>query len=183
MFLVGIIVSARLHSTTPPPGSVHELAERTVDFVRRALTLTLDYTPETLPLLDHYLANVPRDQPDTVKLVATTAGAYFGEVVRRTMGGEWEDREDAPPLDWKVRLPGGVSFCPGGMAALAVLQAESEGVDGEIDVPEGARALVEDALAARGRVAEDEYYSLSGRLEVLMFIVDLVIGSAAATKN
>jgi hypothetical protein len=168
-----------LHSTTPPPGSVHELAERTVDFVRRALTLTLDYTPETLPLLDHYLRSVPRDQPETVRLVATTAGAYFGEVVRRTLGGEWDDREDQSPLDWRVQLTGGVSFCPGGVAALAILQAESEDIDGEFDVPEASRDLVEDALAARGRVAEDEYYSLSGRLEVLMFVCDLVVGSAA----
>jgi len=44
---------------TPPPGAVHELAERAVDFVRRSLGLVLDYTPETLPLLDHYLRMAP----------------------------------------------------------------------------------------------------------------------------
>jgi hypothetical protein len=168
-----------LHPIEPPPGSVHELAERTIEYVRRALSLTLDYTAETLPVLDHYLRSVPPDQPDTVRLIATTAGAYFGEVVRRTLGGVWEDAEDQVPSDWKLRLSGDVTLCPGGMATLAILRAESEGVDGEIDVPSGSRELVEDALTARGAVAEDEFYSLSGRLEVLMFIVDLVVGSAA----
>ena len=149
-----------------------------MDFVRRALSLTLDYTPETLPLLDHYLGTVPQDQPDTVRLVASTAGAYFGEVVRKAIGGHWEDREDLAPIDWKLRLAGDVAICPGGMAALAVLQAESEGVDGEYDVPSASQPLVEDALASRGRVAEDEFYSLSGRLEVLRWIIDIVLGGA-----
>jgi hypothetical protein len=172
-----------LHTDTPPPGAVHELAERTVDFVRRALSIALDYTAETLPLLDHYLATVPRDQPETVRLIATTAGAYFGEVVRRTLGGSWDDRDDQAPIDWTLELSGGVSITPGGLAALAILQAETEGVDGEIDVPRGARDLVEQALASRGRVAEDEFYSLSGRLEILMFIVDLVVSAAAEEQE
>ncbi len=147
-----------------------------MDFVRRALSLPLDYTPETLPLLDHYLRQVPQDQPDTVRLIASTAGAYFGEVCRRTLGGTWEDREDQQPIDWKLRLSGDVTFCPGGMAALAVLQADSEGVDGDTDVPAEARERVEHALEARGQVAEDEFYSLSGRLEALMLVVDTVVG-------
>jgi hypothetical protein len=153
-----------------------------VDFVRRALSLTLDYTAETLPLLDHYLRSVPRDQPDTVRLIATTVGAYFGEVIRRTLGGDWDDREDQAPIDWKLQLTGGVTVVPGGMAALAILQAESEDLDGGFEVPESSRDLVEDALSARGAVPEDEFYSLSGRLEVLMFVVDLVVGNSAA-KN
>jgi hypothetical protein len=179
MFLVSIIVSSRLHPIDPPPGSVHELAERTVEYVRRALGLTLDYTPETLPVLDHYLSSVPMDQPETVRLVAATAGAYFGEVVRRTLGGTWDDdRDDAGSLDRKLRVSGDVTFAPAAVAALAVLHAESDDIDASTEVPERARELVEQALEARGRVAEDEFYSLSGRLEVLMFVVDLVVGSA-----
>jgi hypothetical protein len=163
--------------TVPPPGAVHELAEKAVDFVQRALGLTLDYTLETLPLLDHYLRQVPRDQPDTVRLVGATAGAYVGEVARRALGGEWDD-VDGVPSEWRMTLAGGVRISPAGLATLAVLQADTEGVDGEIDVPARAREAVEDALTARGSVAEDEYYSLSGRLEVLMLVCDVVAASA-----
>lgn len=63
------------------PSRVQEYAERAVDYVRRAVGLTLEYDSDTLPLLDHYLRTVPGDQPSTIELVTLTSGAYFGEVV------------------------------------------------------------------------------------------------------
>ncbi|MBI4508633.1 MAG: hypothetical protein HY698_03280 [Deltaproteobacteria bacterium] len=167
-------------STTvlPPPSVVFELAERAVEFVRRSLELTLDYTPETLPILDHYLTMVPRDQPDTVELVAAAAGAYFGEVVRRALGGAWDI--SAPSVkDFRVRLPGDVTMSPIGFCAEAILQSEVEGYDGSFEVPAAARSLVEEALEEKEEVAAEEYYSLSGRLETLMLVVDQV----AATRS
>jgi len=155
---------------------VHELAERAIEYVQRALGMLLDYAPETLPILDHYLDQVPRDQPETVALVAAAAGAYFGEVARRAFEGDWEGpglgRGD-PPSAWRVRLTGGVSFSPVGFAACAVASGEVEGVDGSFDVPPADRQTVEAALADR-EVPEDEYYSLSGRLEALETVVEIV---------
>jgi hypothetical protein len=166
---------------TPPPGEVHELAERAVEYVKRALGMLLDYAPETLPLLDHYLDQVPRDQPDTVALVAAAAGAYFGEVARRTLGGDWEGaglgRGD-PPSAWKVRLSGGVSFSPVGFAAETILEAPVEGYDGGFDVPPADRQALEEALADK-EVPEDEYYSLSGRLEALEYVVEVCVARQA----
>lgn len=164
---------------TPPPGAVHDLAERAVEFVRRALAITPDYTPETLPVVDHYLGQVPRDQAPTVELVAATVGAYFGEVARKALGGEWELEGDAPS-GWRVRLPGDVIFSPVGMAASAVLRAEVEGYDASFEVAPDAQAAAEAALADR-EVPEDEFYSLSGRLETLTTVVDVVI-SVRATE-
>jgi len=174
---------------TPPPGAVFELCEQLVDFVCRALGIALDYTAETLPVLDHYLKSVPEDEPAAVALVATTAGAYFGEVARRTLGGAWETG-DAPPESWQVRLTGDVTFAPVGFAAGAIHEAPGPraqrgvGCDvdedaGRFDVPPDRRAAVEEALDARGAVPEDEYYSLSGRLETLMLVVDVVMAAAA----
>jgi hypothetical protein len=40
---------------------VGDLAESCVRFVHEALGLTLDYTAETLPVLDHYLRERARD--------------------------------------------------------------------------------------------------------------------------
>ena len=152
-----------------------------MEYVKRALGMEVDYSRETLPVLDHYLGQVPRDQPETVALVASAAGAYFGEVARRTLGGEWEGaglgRGD-PPASWRVRLSGGVTFSPVGFAAESIFQADVEGYDGAFEVPPADRQAVEDALAEKA-VPEDEYYSLSGRLEVLEDVVELVIGRAA----
>lgn len=157
---------------TPPPGAVFELAEQAVANVRNATQMVLDYSPETLPVLDHYLRGVPRDQPETVRLMAATAGAYFGEVARKAIGGEW-DVHDPAPGDWRLTLTGGAKLSPVGMAAEAILQAPTEGYEGEFEVPEEERAVVSDALADR-EVPEDEFYSLSGRLETLLHVADLL---------
>jgi hypothetical protein len=161
----------RSEGLIPPPGAVHDLAERMVEFVRRAVGLVLDYTFETLPLLDHYLGGVPEDKEETVTLIAATAGAYFGEVARRVLGGEWLQAE-GDPGGWELVLPGGVRFVPAALAREAIL-GEDTG-DGDYDVPAEDRAAVEDALEARGAVPEDEYYSLCGRLETLQLIQDVV---------
>lgn len=162
---------------TPPPGAVHELAERAVDFVRRSVGLVLDYTPETLPLLDHYLTAVPDDKLETVTLVAATAGAYFGEVARRLLGGEWEATE-GDPIAWELIVGGGLRLTPGAFAREAILSEDTG--DAIYDVPDADREAVEDALEQRGQVAEDEYYSLCGRLETMQLIADVLVARRAA---
>ena len=84
------------------PARVREYADQVVSYVRNALGVTLEYDSNTLPLLDHYLRNVPEGQPAALKLIIATSGAYFGEVVRRRLGGRWElATEDA---DWRMVL-------------------------------------------------------------------------------
>lgn len=161
---------------TAPPGAVFELAERAVEFVRKAVGLTLDYTPETLPVLDHYLTQVPQDQPEIAALVASAAGAYFGEVARRACAGSWEDVANPEPGAWRLVLSGGVAIVPVGVAIEAIARDDTDG-GGGFDVPDDLRPMIEDALVARGEVPEDEYYSLSGKLELLTYVVDLVVAA------
>ncbi|HEX6245463.1 MAG TPA: DUF6278 family protein, partial [Polyangiales bacterium] len=69
------------------PDSILDLANACVRFVQQALSLELDYTPDTLPLLDHYLQSAQDvSKEEVLSLVAPAAGAYFGEVVRRQLG-------------------------------------------------------------------------------------------------
>src|SRR5687768_1752387 len=66
------------------PVVVLDLAEACVRFVKRALQIALDYTPDTLPLLDHYLRSASDiSKEEILSLHVPAAGAYFGEVVRR----------------------------------------------------------------------------------------------------
>src|SRR4051794_39609684 len=74
------------------PEPVRELAEACVRFVERALGMKLDYEPETLSLLDHYLEEsrlAVRERPETRAVLVQTIGAYFGEVVRRRHASWW----------------------------------------------------------------------------------------------
>jgi hypothetical protein len=163
---------------SPPPGAVHELAERAVEFVRRAIGIALDYTPETLPVLDHYLAAVPDDKHETVALLTATSGAYFGEVARRLLGGSWEEN-GADASAWELVLTGGLRLLPSAFAREAILTTDT-GL-AVYDVPLEHRAAVEDALEARGSVPEDEYYSLCGRVETLQLILDVIGARRAAS--
>ena len=59
-----------------------------------------------------------------MRLVFATAGAYFGEVVRRRLGGRWEMPPDSDEAEWRVVLPTGLNFSPVGFVASAIAQAD-----------------------------------------------------------
>lgn len=177
------------------PARVSEYAEQAVAYVRRAVGVPLEYDSDTLPLLDHYLRSVPEDQPAATTLVIATAGAYFGEVVRRRLGGRWElpvgdkgvshgngqDLSVAPfeGADWRMVLPTGISFSPAGFVAAAIAQADLDDLDSEIDAPPRMRPYVQQALARMGELPVDEYYSLCGRLDTLEHVHEVLVAVAA----
>ena len=124
------------------PEQVLEFASQAVEYVRRSLGVTLEYDSETLPILDHYLHHVTsaaveakngngsgnghgHERVTTTELVAATAGAYFGEVVRRRLGGSWHlPSED--PSTWRMVLPSGLWFWPVAMAMAAILGPDGD---------------------------------------------------------
>ena len=161
----------------PVPPRIREYADQAVDYVRRALGVAVEYDSDTLPLLDHYLHQVDTSQPDTLKLVIATAGAYFGEVVRRRLGGRWEvGAEDG---DWRVVLPTGLNFSPAGVVASAIAQADLEDHDSELDAPPRMRPYVQQTLARMGEVSIEDYYSLCGRLDTLEHVHEVLVAVAA----
>ena len=157
---------------------VHEFARQAVEYVRRAIGLELAYDSDTLPLLDHYLRSVPQDQPAAIELIATTSGAYFGEVVRRRLGGRWDTSSD-DVTEWRVVLPTGLNFAPAGFVAAAVVRAELEDLDTSIDAPPRMRPFLEAALARMGEVTLDDYYSLCGRLDTVEHLHEVLVAVAA----
>jgi hypothetical protein len=176
------------------PERVREYADQVVAYVRRALGVTLEYDSDTLPLLDHYLRTVPTaeqaQQQATVQLVVATSGAYFGEVVRRRLGGRWELGNGEPDepghaaprpdgADWRVVLPTGLNFSPAGFVASAIAQADLDDLDSEIDAPPRMRPYVQQALARMGEVSVEDYYSLCGRLDTLEHVHEVLVAIAA----
>ncbi len=161
----------------PVPARVREYADQAVAYVRTALGVTLEYDSDTLPLLDHYLRQVATSQPETVQLVVATAGAYFGEVVRRRLGGRWEVTGDEP--DWRVVLPTGLNFSPAGFVASAIAQADLDDLDSELDAPPRMRPYVQQTLARMGEVSIEDYYSLCGRLDTLEHVHEVLVAVAA----
>lgn len=174
----------------PPPTKIAELADACVRYVERSLGVRLDYSAETLPLLDHYLADaektlVAQSEKDaeavktTLSLLVPTAGAYFGEVIRRRYASWWRlDGED--PMTYRVEFET-VFLAVSPM--LIVYEQLARGLSMRGDESAFEASLIEmdeeDQRAAAERLAElevdaDEYYAPSTRLETIDVCVDTV---------
>lgn len=170
----------------PPPDAVVDLAEGCVRFVEKALGVRLDYQPETLPVLDHYLAQARgavAARADVLPVVAHAAGAYFGEVVRRRYTSWWRT-EGGDPTYWQIELEAVyLAFCPV-LLVREALAREAGDPEAEEEPEAGGLAglLLEEedrqAIAARladlPPVSEEEYYALSTRLEVIDIAVEAI---------
>lgn len=161
------------------PAIVDEFADQAVDYVERALGIRLEFNSETLPILDHYVRQVPEEQPAARDLVAATAGAYFGEVIRRAFGGSWVLGDPQMSETWRLVLPGGLSFSPPGFVAAAIAGEEVDDYDTGFDAPPRMRQALEAALDAMAEVTEEVYYSLSGRYDTLEHLQDVLVHHAA----
>jgi catechol 2,3-dioxygenase-like lactoylglutathione lyase family enzyme len=161
----------------PAPEKVRDLAEACVRFVERSLGVKLDYEPETLPLLDHYLAAARAaagERPEAGMLVAHAAGAYLGEVVRRRYPSWWRAEAD-DPLAWRIELETVyLSFSPVELMADALhRRGDAEASEG-LTLEDEDRQAIAERLAELGPVAEDEFYAPSTRLEVIDIAVDAI---------
>lgn len=159
------------------PTEIAELASGCVRFVQQALGVRLDFTPETLPVLDHYLRERRaelREHPEAAALVLHAAAAYFGEVVRRQHAVWWSVPTD-DPNDWEIQARAVfLSFHPLALVQDAVLHAEGEDAIGLFEVEDDDRDRLAARLAELPPVDEDEYFSLSTRLEVIDIAVDAI---------
>lgn len=174
----------------PPPASIAELAEACVRHVERALGVRLDYAPETLPLLDHHLAEArralaaqseedPRAALATLPLLVHTAGAYFGEVIRRRYPSWWR-ADGGDPMTYRIELETAyLAVSP----MLSVYEALAHGLalHGDEAAFEAAQIEMdeEDRRAAAARLAElevddEEYHAPSTRLEAIDICVETI---------
>lgn len=181
------VQSSNPAAVTPAPLQVAELAEACVRFVERAVGVKLDYQPETLPLLDHYIdqaREVVKEKPEMLSIVAQASGAYFGEVVRRRYASWWRIESD-DPSDWQIELENVfLAFSPVRQIVAALLrgveqsgETGDEGLEGEVDMAqltleEEDRAAIYARLADLPPVTEREFCAPSTRLEVIDIAVE-----------
>jgi hypothetical protein len=167
-----------------PEGSneeIRELSEGCRRFVRTALSIDLDETPDTLPLLDHYLMSLAdRPSEEILSLIAPCAGAYFGELVLRHLpGARWH----APPGEhtrWRIEFSHCfLSFNPIGAALEASAGEAVAGWGAHFGVLEEDRVALKAALD-RFQVREQDYFRLAIRYESLEQALATLAGRSAA---
>ena len=157
--------------TIAPPEPVAELVTVCLEYVRRALGFELDFTSDTLPVLDHYVATVRESgaqRPELVPLVARATGAYFGEVVRAWIPGFW--RVPSPNIhDWQ--LCSRVCFLfwnPIGVAYDALYrESEHDGPRSMLRCAPEDREFLERRLATLPPVPAEQYHLFTTRFEVI----------------
>lgn len=162
------------------PPVVAELAASCVRFVHAAVGFELDFTHETLPLLDHYLVQARREveaRPEATPLVAQAMGAYFGQVVAAELTGFWRAR-GVDSHRWLLCLqPVFLALNPIGVGYDVLFRGQSHsGPSPELLIARDERQLVEQRLLSLPPEAEDDYYTFATRFDALNIAVEALAG-------
>ena len=156
------------------PQIVLELAAACVRFVAQKYGVEMDFGPETLSFLDHYVSEARAEvqqKPDTLELLQGTVGAYLGEVMRRAHGGMWDAEGDQD--GWRVLMKHVfLSFNPVGMAREALTLEEQPGWHAHLETDPAESELLEARLRALPEAEEEEYYAPTTRFDVVHIAVD-----------
>jgi hypothetical protein len=174
-----VLGSARPMEKEQPPEQIAELVRACLEYVRRALGTELDFTPETLPLLDHYLGDV-RDElearPELAELSAHAAGAYFGEVLRRQMRGFWRVPSSSLHDYQLCSSIAFVSINPFGVAYDALYGGtEHGGPRSNLRLAPEDLGYVTARLSTVPEVPEDQFYLLTTRIEVIEITMEALL--------
>ncbi|GAC1592708.1 MAG: hypothetical protein NVS3B20_18000 [Polyangiales bacterium] len=173
-------------ASDPAPVEVTELAEACIVQVERATKIKLDFSAETLPVLDHYVRIMRKDlgiKDEILALVAAPVGAYFGEVVRRAVPLRWY----APHGDyrlWRLELQNAfVSMNPVGAVMEGLLLQDAEGWSAALSLRAEDEAAAGDAVRNLPDADPEEYYALSSRHEVLTLVAEAIVGRDLASGS
>jgi hypothetical protein len=158
----------------PPPPNVAELAAACVRFVATRYSVALDFAPETLSFVDHWLREARgelAERPEAAEIVQAAAGAYLGEVIRRAFGGFWVAEGDH--ADWRLELERVYcAFNPIGMAREALLLETAEGWHAHFELDPVEADAIERRLAALPPAPDEEYYAPSTRFDVVSILFE-----------
>jgi hypothetical protein len=160
----------------PAPEPIADLVRACLDYVKRSLGTDLDFTPETLPLLDHYLSEAREAleaKPELAEITAHAAGAYFGEVLRRQMQGFWR-APSASLHDYQICSSiAFVSINPFGVAYDALYGGtEHGGPRSNLKLAPEDHGFIAARLETVPELPEDQFYLLSTRIEVIEITVE-----------
>lgn len=167
------------------PRQIVELRLRCQAHVKNRIGIDLDGKSETLSVVDFFVRDLLTEEgggamppvgdhrrANAMHLMASTIGAYFGEVVRSIFPCRWRLDSNDPKL-WTIEfdiVP--LRFNPVGAAAEAFLDQHADEWGGSLITTRDQADSLEERLNAAPPVPEDEFFALTTRLEVLQIAVE-----------
>ena len=168
-----------------PRENLNAMADSCVDFVQSAIGLALDYTQDTLPILDHYLREARKEAGTPVLLapIAVAAGAYFGKLVTRQFSGA--HLHESPDMQaCRVQFSTiFLHFNPIGIAQEVITQADAPGWSAHFSTFDDQRAVIEQSVDDNLQLRIEDYYSFSVRYEMLDQVVAVLTALEGQRKN
>jgi hypothetical protein len=172
-------------AVTQAPDVVSQLAERCVSHVLHRCSVELDYHQDTLGVVDFFVAAVIAEEGEgaslppghhrrvhLIHLLAPAVGSYFGETLRRIFPCRWRI-DGSDPGNWALEFDEVLlRFNPVGAAAEAFAAERIDGWGGSLATVPEESALLAERLSLSPPVPEDDFYSLTTRLEVVQIAVD-----------
>ncbi len=149
------------------PQHVCDLNSMCIQAVEQTLGFTLDNSPETLPLLDHYLRSHAETHAfEQHELLAVTAGSYFAQTLSLAFQGVHLDVPQENYEHWRVRLCDNL-FCfnPVGLAHEVIRQDSMPGSHAHFEVHESYKELAQACFEQWGMIRHEDFYTLSVRFE------------------
>lgn len=184
------------------PPTVHALCAGLGEQIQRALGVSLDKSVTSLAYVDHYLSLArEEDRPEILTLIASQAGAYFGEVIREHMGAFWLGDGQDPRRLRLFLTPQWCYLAPVDLSFEAIISDSLESDDprhppGDVidsafhlqtrpphDAAPSAKSdeqFVQDRLEQSPPLPAQEYHSLTGRFETLGLILELLAAKRIA---
>ena len=154
------------------PEAVLELAAACVRYVASRYGVALDFTPDTLPLVDQYVRDAKADataRPEAIALLAASVGAYLGEVMRAQLGAFWF--ADGDHSGWRLYFTHVYLACnPLGMVLEALDPELAEGWHAHFEIDPADADVVAVRLAAIPDVEADVYSLPTTRMEALTIV-------------
>lgn len=167
------------------PESIAILAARCLTHIKNRTGMELDGKIETLSVVDFFIRDLLTEEGqgalpdagdhrrvDAMHLLAPSVGAYFGEVIRSQFPCRWRIGDDDPKT-WIIEfdhVP--LRFSPIGAAAEAILDLSADGWGAGLATSAEETEALRERLDAAPPVPEDEFFSLTTRLEVLQIAVE-----------
>ena len=164
---------------------IEDLAESCVRYIERATGLSPDFTPDTLPYVDHWLRGIGSiPSAEVHNLIVPAAGAYFGEVIRKHYKrAHWHlegENFEGARLEFEHVF---LHFNPFGMAIEAVHQNDAAGWNAHLQVQDRDETTISESLERTGDIRDDDYYRLAIRYEAIDQVVAILESLGDARKE